>query len=139
MGYDPKGRGEITEAVIIAELLKRDKFLLKPFGDNQRYDLVIEEEGKFLRVQCKTGRYRNGCVTFAPRSSYAHRGRGTKHYRGDAELFAVYCPEIEKVYIIPVNDVGVSTVHLRIMQPRNNMEKNVRWAKDYEIDKVFPR
>lgn len=46
--------GDISEAMVAAVLLRSGRVILKPIGDNQRYDLVIDNNGKFLRVQCKT-------------------------------------------------------------------------------------
>ena len=48
--------GDTSEAQVIAALLKMGKNVLLPFGDNQRYDVVIEEKGKFIRIQVKTAR-----------------------------------------------------------------------------------
>ena len=53
-----KAIGEISEAMILAEFLKAGIPVLMPFGDNQRYDMVVEAGGQFLNVQCKTARYR---------------------------------------------------------------------------------
>ena len=33
--------------------------MLRPVGDNRRYDVVIENGGQFYRVQCKTARWRD--------------------------------------------------------------------------------
>src|SRR5262249_30713483 len=49
-----KSIGEVSEAIILAEFLKAGFPVLLPFGDNQRYDMVVEVGGRFLRVQCKT-------------------------------------------------------------------------------------
>ncbi len=46
--------------------------LLVPFGENTRYDLVFFDGSRFARVQCKTGRLRDGAVIFRTSSSYAH-------------------------------------------------------------------
>jgi PD-(D/E)XK endonuclease len=51
---DTKAAGDITEAVVLAEFLRAGFPVLLPFGDNRRYDLVVEAGGRFLRVQCKT-------------------------------------------------------------------------------------
>jgi hypothetical protein len=40
----------------MAALLRRGKKVLMPFSDNCRYDIVVEENGSFTRIQCKTGR-----------------------------------------------------------------------------------
>ncbi len=58
--------GEISRTQIIAALTLQGKSVLAPLGDFQRYDLVIDEEGKFLRVQCKTGQLKNGVVRARP-------------------------------------------------------------------------
>lgn len=126
-----KSVGERTEAIILAELLKRNRVVLIPFGDNQRYDLVIEQDGCFHRIQCKTGRFRNGVIRF---STYSCNLRGRhKDYRGQIEYFGVYCPATSKCYLVPVEEVGISEGVLRIRSPRNCQEKKVRWAKDYEL------
>jgi hypothetical protein len=43
----PVDVGLRTEAVILAELLRRGYQVLVPFGVNQRYDLVIDLDGEF--------------------------------------------------------------------------------------------
>lgn len=123
--------GERTEAIILAELLRNNFTVLLPFGDNQRYDLVIDDRnGKFSRIQCKTGHFKNGAIYF-PTCSYYHNEK--RDYQGQVEYFGVYCPKIKKVYLISVKDVGLREGALRINPPANNQIKNIRWAKDYEL------
>ena len=67
-----------------------------PFGENTRYDLVLDDGERLLRVQCKTGRLTKGCVEFRTSSSYAHHPNPKptqRHYRGQIDCFAVYCPQ----------------------------------------------
>jgi len=48
----PKTIGDCSQAYIMAKLLEIGYSVLTPFGDNQRYDLVIEDaEGQLWRVQ----------------------------------------------------------------------------------------
>ena len=66
--------------------------MLVPFGINHRYDLVLDLEGRFIRAQCKTGRLQRGVVMFATRSVRSNTRRTvTQDYRGDADVFLVYC------------------------------------------------
>lgn len=125
--------GDVTEAMVTAALLRAGKVILRPVGDNQRYDLIIDESGAFKRVQCKTGRLRGGAIIFHPYSSYRHRGRGAKHYRGDIEFFGVYCPETDKSYLVPVADARDWRCSLRVKPTANNQSTNIRWAKDYAL------
>lgn len=130
---NPKLLGEKSEARIIAALLHHDLRVLKPFGDSQRYDLVIDHDGRFVRVQCKTGRIIRGAIEFPTCSSYRHRGLGVKDYRGQADLFAVYCPDNGTTYLVPVDAVGVSKCRLRVEASRNGQSDGVRPAVDYEV------
>ena len=134
-----KAIGERSEAIITARLLEAGYNVLTPYGDNQRYDLVIEDaDGQFWRVQCKTGRSNGENIVFTAVSLYYHTraGRtanGSRPYHGQIEYFAVYCPETRGVYLIPVDHTGVSQMTLRLVPTKNKQEKNIRWAKDYEL------
>lgn len=126
--------GERTEAIILAELLKAGYVVLLPFGDNQRYDMVVEIDGKFQRVQCKTARLLRGTLNFKTCSTYAHRGRPSRGYRGQADLFGVYSPDTGKVYLVPVEEVGEVEGTLRLEQPLNGQIKGIRMASSFEIE-----
>ncbi len=131
---NPKAKGEVSQGQILAALLRKGEIVLTPFGDNQRYDLVVERDGAFIRVQCKTGRVkRKGQILFDTCSSYVHRGRGKRDYRGEADIFAVYCPDTDCCYWVPVNECGTSTGCLRLEAPKNGQQANIRWAKDFEL------
>jgi hypothetical protein len=134
----PKEIGEASEAQIIAALLRAGKVVLQPFGDSQRYDIVIDKGGTFLRVQCKTGRLRGGFIEFPTCSSQAHRGKGTQSYRGQVELFGVYCRELDKVYFVPVADAPTRQARLRLRPAKNGQQKKVRLAPHYEFPTIDP-
>lgn len=125
--------------MVIARLVQAGKFLLLPFGENQRYDIVIDEGDHFVRVQCKTGRIQNGVVYFPTCSSTYHHpnNQGLKcyqhPYKGQADLFGVYCPDNDRVYLVPVNECGGRAASLRIEPSKNNQARGVRWARDYEL------
>jgi hypothetical protein len=111
--------------------------ILVPFGENTRYDLVIDDGARLARVQCKTGRLRNGGVLFSACSSYAHHPNPrmvTRSYLGQIDYFAVYCPDNGSSYLIPIDDAQVKARgKLRVDPPRNNQRVGVRFAADYEI------
>jgi hypothetical protein len=126
--------GQRTEAIILAELVKRGHNVLVPFGTNHRYDLVVELGDEFVRVQCKTGRLRNGAVCFKTASSRANTLRAfTRSYDGEADLFLVYCPETERVYAVTVDEAASSEGKLRVAPAANGQAKGIRWAADHEL------
>jgi hypothetical protein len=104
----------------------------EPFGENARYDLVVDDGETLARVQCKTGRLRLGAVRFATCSSYGHHrnpGESRRTYDGQIDYFAVYCPETTSVYLVPVADVPTrNAAMLRVHAPRNDQRKRIREA-----------
>lgn len=134
---DTNAIGDISESAIITRFLQLGYVVLTPYGGNQRYDLVIEDaEGQFWRVQCKTVRIEdNGTVVAfsTANHNYALKNKQMRHYRGQCDYFAAYCEKLNKVYLIPVDQVGTTKVNLRLVPAKNNQEKNVRWAQDYEL------
>jgi PD-(D/E)XK endonuclease len=134
MSSHPVDVGLRTEGAILSELNRRGYDVLVPFGVNQRYDLVIDCEGGLLKVQCKTGRLRDGVVQFSALSIQSNtRQTRVRGYAGQVDLFMVYCPENERVYAIPAEDVPNCSMYLRVDPPRNGQNKRVRWAKEYEL------
>ena len=131
MKENTKTIGERSVACILAALLKAGKTVLLPFGDNQRYDMVIEEDGNFTRIQCKTGRLRNGVIAFNVCSQAGGSGK-RRDYQGEIDVFGVYCPELDTVYIVPIKDTYATTVSLRVTTPKVE-QPTINWASDYEL------
>jgi PD-(D/E)XK endonuclease len=130
----PVDVGQRSEAAILAQLVCRGYHVLLPFGVNQRYDLVLEIDGGFLRAQCKTGRLRNGVIQFSAISVQSNmNGTRRRDYSGEIDLFIVYCRENERVYLIPAAEVPATGMYLRVEPTGNGQQKGIRWAKDYEL------
>lgn len=125
--------------MVLAALLRSYDTVLLPFGGNARYDFVVATAaGEFRRVQCKTGRIKNGTVFFKTVSlMYHHRGGGgqkARKYLGEIDDFGVYCPDNGKSYLVPIEDVGENgQAGLRVEAPKNNQAIGVRWAEQYEM------
>ena len=128
--------GTTTEGIVLAAILKAGKTVLLPFGNQQDYDLVMEDGGCFYRIQCKTGRLRKGSIQFNLYTMAQQEGTGKhirRHYGDSVDMYGVYCPETETTYLVPSNQVGTALGVLRITPPANNQVKNIRWAKDYVL------
>ena len=133
---DTTGIGNVSEARILVALIEAGYIVSKPFGDGCKYDYVIDDGKLLQRVQCKTGRLKNGCVVFNAYSVAGNSGGKRQGYKDYADVFAVYCPDNQRVYMVPVAEVGVGGTLLRIDQTQNNQQRRVRWAKDFELGSV---
>jgi hypothetical protein len=138
----PKAIGDRSTLAIMLALSEAGYVLLVPFGENTRYDLVIDDGDRLARVQCKTGRLRNGAITFNTCSSYAHHPnprRLKRDYQGEIDYFAVFCPETRRSYLIPIAEVPLKRQgRLRVHPPRNNQRLRIRFAADFEIEQTPP-
>ena len=133
----PKEVGDRSTLAIMFAFRSLGYEIYTPFGENTRCDLIVDDGAGLRRVQCKTGRFRNGAVVFATCSSYAHHPHPKvikRSYIGQIDDFAVYCEQLGSVYVIPIEDVMTgSNAILRVDPPRNHQIKHVRFATDYEI------
>lgn len=124
---DTNSIGDISEAAITTRFLQLGYVVLTVHGGNQRYDLVIEDaEGSFWRVQCKTARIEDDGTVVAFNTAthnYALKNKQLRHYRGQCDYFAIYCEELNKVYLIPVDQVGTTRANLRLVPTKTTRRK----------------
>ncbi|TMK33396.1 MAG: hypothetical protein E6G64_04355 [Actinobacteria bacterium] len=139
----PKDVGDRTQLAVMFALREAGLAVLVPFGENTRYDLVIDDGESLARVQCKTGRLYNGALVWSTCSSYAHHPNPKKRkldYQGEIEYFGVYCRETGIVYLVPIEDVPVKTkASIRLDPARNRQRKLIRQAARYEVGQVSVR
>jgi hypothetical protein len=137
--YDPNDIAALSQAKVATALIEAGKVVLLPWMQVLRYDLVIEEQGRFSRVQCKTGQLFRGAVYFRPQSLRAAKretgwSRVPAGYQGEIDYFGIYCPDNGKVYLVPIAEANTrGTCFLRIDPPKNNQRERIRWAQDYEV------
>lgn len=128
------GSGNAGEAAVLAALACRGFSVLVPFGEGQPYDLAVDlGDGVFARVQCKTAWPRQGCIIFNSRST--DHGRGPQSYVGLADIFGVYFPPNQAVYLVPIDAVAQFEGRLRLEPTLNNQRRKIRKAMDFEIDR----
>lgn len=128
-----KQKGDIAEAQVIAAMLKDGFSVLIPFGDRNRYDFVLEENGEYLRIQVKTGSRCGKSLRFKSCSTTTEAGRVKHvHYKGQADVFAVYDPISGKIYLVPVENCGERDTRLSLNGKPRNQHKPLL-AVDFEF------
>ena len=135
----PTRKGNIAEIAIAAAATKLDLGVLKPLGEGERYDLVLDMRPKLLRVQCKWAQ-RKGPVV-AVHTGTCRRVSGgylrTTYSREEVDAVAAYCEALDRCYLLPISLIaGQSHIHLRFAPARNNQRALVNWAHDYELGAI---
>jgi hypothetical protein len=131
---DTSSIGNKSEAMVLAALVHAGHWPMIPFGGGHPYDIALDDGGRLLRVQCKTGRLVKGAVVFP--TAIMCRNNTYRSYRGDVDYFGVYCRGTAQVYLVPIADVPARTASLRVAAPLNGQTQGLRWAKDYLIWQV---
>jgi hypothetical protein len=119
--------------MVLAALVRRNLEVLVPFGDGHPYDLAVDLGDMFLRVQCKRAWPYKGCMLFNCRST--DHGSGPRSYRGLADIFGIYFPPTDSVYLVPIDGVAAFEGRLRLVPARNNQKRKIRFATDFEVDR----
>lgn len=124
--------GDLSELRLMHDLVRAGYLVSIPFGEDHRYDLVIEKDGVFKSVQVKTGRLRKGVVLFNCYSSHTHRrGAACRKYTNEIDYFGVYCPDLDSSYLIPIAELPVQQGMLRVRPTLNGQHTKLRWADKY--------
>jgi len=127
-----KDKGDLTELKVATRLVELGHTVLEPYGENDRYDIVFEDENEnFQRVQCKTPKSKNG-ERLQIRTCSVSGGK-TYTYHGQVDYFATYSKETGECYLVPFEEVENChhSFHLRIELPKNGQE--CRMAKDFVL------
>ncbi|MFC4406443.1 group I intron-associated PD-(D/E)XK endonuclease [Haloarchaeobius iranensis] len=137
---NPSRRGDETEAILLARLLDCGCSVSVPFGDSDRYDLLVDDDGYLFRVQCKTGSWVNGTVQFKLYSSTVADGErvDADYTAEEVDAFAVYAPETDGAYWVPMAETGTGEMRLRVEDPHPEAPRSrVNWASEHRLTERF--
>src|SRR5260221_9835903 len=146
-------RGLEGQTAVLNRLVQLGYEVLLPWGDDHGYDLAyytqteerqygffVHKEIQVVRVQCKVAWLtKDGSCLMFNTSTVSMGGAGVwkkkrSGYRGRADWFGVYSPDTGKVYMVSVWEApDASNMILRLLPSKNNQEKNVHWAHNYEL------
>ena len=129
--------GNITEFETMLAFMKLGYNVLTPYGDCERYDFVVDVNGKLLKIQSKTSHSddNDASFLFSGRSNTRKEGKIIHHTYSKEEIDYFVTTYKGKVYLIPVEECG-SQKRLRLLPTKNNQTRGVTWAKDYELEEV---
>ncbi len=130
-------KGSIAETAVIHEAVKLGIGVLKPVNDGLRYDLVLDIEERLVRVQVKWANRRADVIDVRCYSSRRSAdGFVRRAYSADEiDALAAYCPQLQRCYFLPVSEFdGQKAILLRLAPAKNNQERGIRWASEYEFD-----
>lgn len=137
MELTPKEKGNLTELQCLVAFAELGLKTSIPYGENCRYDFILDINGYLLKIQCKTSRLISSQegFKFACKSVNSTRKGNfeTKYSKGEIDYFATYFNG--KCYLVPVEECGMEKT-LRFNYPKNGQKKGISLAEQYELEKI---
>lgn len=128
-------RGNRSEGIVLSAYVNAGVIVSIPFGTGASYDLVVDAGGHLLKIQVKTAWLDGGCLRY---HSQRRRGGGYETRRlyrdGEADYFAVYCPQTDALYAVPT-EMHRTEGRLRLTPAKNKQQKLIKYASDYSWEK----
>ena len=138
INMNSKRKGNITELSVALAFQKLNIPVAIPFGDCERYDLIVDINNKLYKIQCKTASpYRGDStrISFNCRSISISHGKNVHHRytKDEIDFFATVWDN--KCYLVPVTETSTEKI-LSLIPPKNNQRVGVNMAEDYLLEKV---
>ena len=109
-----------------------------PYGENCRYDFILDVNGTLLKIQCKTSHLITSEDGFEFRCRSINSTRKgifeTRYTKEDIDYFATYFEG--QCYLVPVEECGAAKV-LRFNYPKNGQKRGISLAKNYLLEEVI--
>lgn len=127
-------KGIATEMAVATYLLTLGYNVSQPFCQDSKYDLIVDVNGKLLRLQVKTSRLTSAnSITFNCRSTTTNVKNCKNRRYSDQEIdfFATFWEN--KAYIVPISECSTSK-SLHLIKPS---QSNWCYIEDYEAKKIL--
>ena len=127
---DTNKKGVLTELQVMESAIKSGYIVSIPYGDCARYDQIWDLQGKMLRVQIKTARWKDNRKTAIVFNCYSvSNGEKHKYSAKDVDCFATFWEG--SCYLVPSKDCATEKT-LWVEPPSVNCDR-ICLAKDYEL------
>ena len=102
---DSKCKGNLTELQCLTAFVEQGCTVSIPYGDNAKYDFIVEIDKRLYKIQVKTSSLKDeGVIQFSCRSTHVNCTgvKNEKYSPEDVDFFATYWNG--KCYIVPINE-----------------------------------
>ena len=132
-----KSKGNIGEIAIAKEFIKFGWSVAFPFGDNERYDLIVDDGKNLKKVQVKYAgaKSQNNAWRCTCCSSTNHTtNKKLSSYKDDVDIIAFYIADLDQCIMFNIDEIkDHKNIYVRKDIPKNN-NKNVIYIKDHTFD-----
>ena len=144
MENNTKYIGNLTELQCITRFYELGYPVSIPYGDSEKYDMILDIKGKLYRLQCKHANphYNDDnevdyiSINTVWQTGYTRNNPSQRHKytKEDCDYFVTHFEG--KNYLIKVEECSLQK-NLRILPTKNNRIKGINFLKDFVDEEVI--
>ena len=135
MEFTTNQKGNLTELQVITAIYELGYDVSIPYGNNARYDLIMDINGKLFRVQVKTCQVDTTGISFSCRST--HKGVHNTTYQyytaEEVDYFATFYDG--KCYLVPIAECIKTNCKKLTFSDRRVNQHTPSFIENYELSK----
>lgn len=136
-------KGLTTELHCILDFTELGYRCLTPVDDSSKYDVVVDINGKFIRVQCKTSTWvkdtaKEKVAFYISTSRQTTNTKTTTYYKYSAEDIDYFYTWFNgQGYLVSINEANGTKFRWRYEYPSTGQKQGIHIADDYKISEVL--
>lgn len=126
-------KGDLGEARVMYECIKRGYKVAIPHGHDWTADLIVERDGKLERIQIKTTESDGECIV-ANAETVHFNGKTSVAIPYDTTKFdwlVVFDITSDRCYFVRSTEITSRKLRLRLQPPKNNQKVGIKLAENY--------
>ena len=143
---DTKLKGDIAEQSVLLKALKLGYEVLVPIGDRLPYDLVLNKDQTFLKIQVKAAwkdpNKHNYVVDVRRTKTNRKQMQRSYYHNQDFDFAIIFIDDLEIFYVMPLNVFNdyKSEIHFVERSNRQRLPKSAEYREAWHlIDKALSR
>jgi len=129
-----KVKGDVAELAVAKKLMADGWKILFPYGEDHRYDLVVEKANRFVKIQVKYVTPKNGAIDINCQSS--NNWSILPYNSEEIDVIAAYNSKNEEIYFVSALEMNHRSFKLRIEGAKNNQKSKIHLAKNFSELKI---
>jgi hypothetical protein len=136
-------KGLLTELHCIEDITNIGYQCLRPLNDSSKYDVVVDVNNKFYRIQCKTSKWANDTVDqqvafeIATCCSTTNTQKTTRHKYSAEEIDYFYTWFNGQGYLVSIQEASGTNFRWRYEYPKTGQKQGIHIADNYKIEEVL--
>lgn len=127
-----KDLGQLAEALFQYEAICKNLIISKPFGDNSKYDFIVDNSKTLFKVQVKSTCTKRDNGGYQIKASYGSKTAKTKYTKEDIDILAVLVTDLKIWYFVPVKELSSPVIDV-FPERKNSKGKYEKFKDNWNI------